>query len=341
MLSNYLLPSNRRIIRRKAIVNENGIQFVFPPCISLPILKNVSMMIGTFLTIVRIHNRPIAIVCDALCVSASLGAHLAACVKRIPFISIVTDIPEVAVPKTKQSFGARLFRYCVEHSDGFLFLTEYMRDYFTVGEKPSVVMEGHVDEKAAQQNNILVDKSFPRVCMFAGNLVEENGLKYMIDGFLEAELPDTVLEIYGAGKLQEHIIGLSRKNANIRYCGSLPNDEVVAAETKATLLINPRPSDQVFTKYSFPSKNLEYMASGTPLLTTKLPCIPTDQFPYLYFLEDESSHGVAEKLKYIFSLSPDDLYQFGLSAKEYVVREKNNVTQAKKLINMIENSFYT
>ena len=41
----------------------------------------------------------------------------------------------------------------------------------------------------------------------------------------------------------------------------------------------------------FPSKNHEYMVTGTPVLTTKLPCFPEEYDPYLYYMEDVSVDG--------------------------------------------------
>ena len=72
------------------------------------------------------------------------------------------------------------------------------------------------------------------------------------------------------------------------------NEEVVSAELEASLLINPRPTHEEFTKYSFPSKNMEYMASGTPVLTTKLPGMPADYYPYVFLVNDESAEGMAK-----------------------------------------------
>ena len=64
----------------------------------------------------------------------------------------------------------------------------------------------------------------------------------------------------------------------------------------ATLLINPRFSNEEYTKYSFPSKNMEYMASGTPILTTKLPGMPKEYYEYIYLFEEESIEGMKNKM---------------------------------------------
>lgn len=97
-------------------------------------------------------------------------------------------------------------------------------------------------------------------------------------------------------------------------------------------MINPRSSKEEFTKFSFPSKNMEYMASGTPLLTAKLPGMPKEYYDYVYFFENETEEGITESLKNILSKNKDELYQKGYLAKKFVLKEKNNIVQAKRFL---------
>jgi len=50
-------------------------------------------------------------------------------------------------------------------------------------------------------------------------------------------------------------------------------------------------------RYSFPSKLIEYMASATPVLTTRLPGIPPEYEPYVYWIEDDSVEGIEHSLR--------------------------------------------
>ena len=121
--------------------------------------------------------------------------------------------------------------------------------------------------------------------------------------------------------------------------GVAPNSDIVKAELKATLLVNPRPTNEEYTKYSFPSKNMEYMASGTPVLTTELPGMPEDHKPYVFFIKDETADGIAETLRNVLEKTPEQLHSFGLSAKDFILKEKNNISQAKKVLDFIDKSF--
>jgi glycosyltransferase involved in cell wall biosynthesis len=105
------------------------------------------------------------------------------------------------------------------------------------------------------------------------------------------------------------------------------------------LLINPRPTTEEFTKYSFPSKNMEYMASGTPVLTTRLPGMPEDHKPYVYFIDEETPEGVKTALQTVLSQDDQALHQFGAAAKAFILKEKNNISQAAKVLTFIQENF--
>ena len=119
----------------------------------------------------------------------------------------------------------------------------------------------------------------------------------------------------------------------------MPNEHVVKEQLKATLLVNPRPSMEEFTKYSFPSKNMEYMASGTPVLTTPLQGMPQEYNDYVYLFEDETVEGMSKTLARILIQDKRELYDKGISAKKFVMKEKNNVVQAGKIKELITKNY--
>ena len=81
------------------------------------------------------------------------------------------------------------------------------------------------------------------------------------------------------------------------------------------------------------------MASGTPVLTTELPGMPCDHKPHVFLIKDESVEGIAKSLKNTFSYTPDELHDFGFKAKQFILKEKNNCAQAKKVIDFVKKAF--
>ena len=105
---------------------------------------------------------------------------------------------------------------------------------------------------------------------------------------------------------------------------------------EATLLVNPRPSNEKYVRYSFPSKTMEYMSTGTPVLMTKLPCLPEEYLPYLFFIRDETLQGIAQALRETLRLSDEALFQQGCAARRFVLEQRSNVMQAAKVLEMLE-----
>ena len=84
---------------------------------------------------------------------------------------------------------------------------------------------------------------------------------------------------------------------------------------------------------------MEYMASGTPILTTKLPGMPKEYYPHIYTIEQDSAEGVASALKGVFEEDLSCRTAKGKSAREFVLNQKSNIVQAKKIIEFLKEKF--
>ena len=107
----------------------------------------------------------------------------------------------------------------------------------------------------------------------------------------------------------------------------------------ADMLFNILPmlsAKEEFCKYSFPSKTIEYMASGTPVLMTRLPGVPSEYFDYVYTIEDETSEGICKTLTTILSKEKQELKEFGVRAKEFVKEKKSQEKQSERVYKFIQ-----
>ena len=148
--------------------------------------------------------------------------------------------------------------------------------------------------------------------------------------------PEARLVFYGQGNAEQALRDLAQADHRIELRGVTANDVVIQEELKATLLINPRPTGEAFTAYSFPSKNLEYMASGTPVLTTKLSGMPREYDAYAYLFDDESVEGMAKTLAQVLAEPRETLHARGQAAKAFVLEQKSNTAQAKRLLAFVQ-----
>ena len=148
--------------------------------------------------------------------------------------------------------------------------------------------------------------------------------------------PGYRLWLCGRGELEAEIRQCAEEDSRIVYLGMLPNSEVLHRERQATLLVNPRPSDSEFTRYSFPSKNLEYLSTGRPVVLCRLPGIPDEYFEYVYALDDESVEGMANLLDEVLRKSDAELDAFGNRAQRFVLEHKNYRKQGEKVRHVME-----
>ncbi|MFA6984351.1 MAG: glycosyltransferase, partial [Sedimentibacter sp.] len=280
------------------------------------------------------------IILDTLKLSLSAGSLLASKIMNIKTVGIVTDIAgmkQSAKPSLKERFASFFINRIVSYYDSFIVLTEQMNEIINRKNKPSILMEGLVDKDMILKSKENNDINGTKRVLYAGGLYSDYGLSSLIQGFMKLDAKDAELHLYGKGDMVEEIKSFAKIDKKIKYYGVTHNDVVVKAELEATLLVNPRPTKEEFTKYSFPSKNMEYMVSGTPVLTTALPGMPKEYHEYVYLIEDESAEGIHLKLKeLLYNTSPNMLLDKGKRAKDFVLTKKNNIVQAQNIIEFIK-----
>lgn len=334
------LPVNRAVTRRLLVHEknevENGVRYRYFTTLNLPLFRQAGIFLASFFSVLffRKRKQKTAAICDCLNIANAFGMTLACKLRRIPMVTIVTDLPDMMDGgKILRGFNNKLFGLV----DGFLLLTEQMNDRVNKKGKPHIVLEGQVNGKdlptPADEN---IEKATgKRVILYAGSVCKLYGIEQLVKGFLAAKLENAELHIYGDGDFRDELERLSSENTSVKYFGVRKNSEIVEEEHRVSLLVNPRPTAPEYTKYSFPSKNMEYMVSGTPLLTTNLPGMPKEYHPHVYLIEDDSENGIKEALQKVFSHPLDERIEKGKSARDFVLANKTNTMQAKKLLDFI------
>lgn len=337
------LPINRgvtsRVLIREKDEREGNVYFHYITTLNLPLLRQLMIFFGTFFGVLGAKkDAQTFAVCDCLNIANAYGMTLAARLRKIPVVSIVTDLPDM---ERSSGFLKKINNKLFDKTDAFVILTEKMNERVNHKNKPYIVLEGHIDSEVPEPERFTPYEQIDgkKVLLYAGSIKRIYGIETFVKGFISADIPDAELRVYGDGDFREELTELSKSCSNVLYMGVRPNREIVEEEQKVSLLVNPRPTAPEYTKYSFPSKNMEYMASGTPMLTTKLPGMPEEYYPYVYLIEDESEQGIADSLKKIFSLPYSERKKKAGSAREFVLKNKSNVVQAKKIISFLRGSF--
>ncbi len=330
-------PVNRGVLSENYVKlpreEEGGACYRYIPAIRNPVVKAAAVGFGTFFKTLFLIRKDSAVIVDGLNRVTALFAMLAARLRGKPCVGIVTDLPDML---SGSRFSKGFANFVIRHCTHYVLLTEAMNDYLNKQGKPYVILEGHADITMAERIPTLSKKTEPRVCFYAGGVSKRYGLGNLVEGFRKADLPNARLHIYGPGDYVKELQQIAAEDERIFYGGMLLNTEIVEKELQATLLVNPRPTGEEYVKYSFPSKTMEYMASGTPVLTTVLPGMPKEYHPYVYLLEDETADGIADMLKTVLAHSDEALFQKGNEARRFVLEQKNNVIQARKILEMLQ-----
>lgn len=220
----------------------------------------------------------------------------------------------------------------LEEFDAYIVLTEPMIDYLGLQNKPHVVVEGIISENHFP---CIGKKSENIELLYVGGLAIRYGIVDLIDAFMSIPDKRYRLCLCGTGDAVDYLKECEKKDPRITYKGMVPKQIAIELQRNATILINPRHSNEEFTKYSFPSKTIEYMASGTPVLMSHLPSIPKEYDNYLYYFEKESVEGMASKILEIGALPNEILTQKGKEAASYVIHNKNSKNQVGKILNLL------
>lgn len=254
---------------------------------------------------------------------------------------IVPDLPEFMsgskniIYRALKRIDRRIINHTLKYIDGFVLLSKAMAAPMKVGNKPQVLVEGLY---TPQDKNVswssVVDKH-EKVVLYTGKIEERFGLRDLLEAFSQIHGDEYKLWICGGGEvemLKEYI----SKDDRIVYFGTLPRESVLKKQREATLLVNPRHSNEEFTKYSFPSKTMEYMASGTPTLMCKLESIPESYHRHLFFFEDESIAGMRCRIQELLDSPQGEMRRFGESASRFIIENKNAKVQTLKIVEMIK-----
>lgn len=341
-------PRSRCIVYRRRAERISGTLAVeYITILNFPVIKTFMLSCGVFLRTlrfcIRTRGRGAAIILGYLSVQTALPALALARAFGIRVVVVVPDLPTLMATYGKISNPFRRIgvwalsaatRWVQHRFDGYAFLTPAMNDVINTGRKPFVVVEGLADEACLAQEPC--EKASGKVVMYAGTLHERFGIRTLLEAFQSPELEDAQLWIFGNGDYQEQVRSASLAHRNIVYKGAVSRADTLRYERMATLLVNPRPTAEELTRYSFPSKTIEYMASGTPLLTTRLHGIPSDYLGHLYWFDDESAPAMARRIAEILAQPGEALEAFGARARAFVLETKTAKMQAHKILSMVE-----
>lgn len=291
----------------------------------------------------RILNKECAI--DTIIVYSSITYFLNAAMwfkKHHPWTKIcliIPDLPDFESLSEKVAWKNRLYQYMQNKvmdkaqgmTDLMVLLTEQMADYLGWRGK-YIVVEGIAEEipaidAAEKKHNTIV---------YTGTTHKKFGLPVLVQAMAQIKRKDVELVICGCGDYDAELRKIAEKDPRIHFLGIVSHKEALRMQMSAAVLVNPRQNNGVYTKYSFPSKTMEYLSTGNPVIAYRLDGIPQSYLPFIHCPRDNTPESLADEIEGLLSLPEQERYQQGRLGKEYVLMHKNTAVQVGKIVEELE-----
>ena len=186
-----------------------------------------------------------------------------------------------------KKYDIRYMERLIEKVDSFVLLTEPMKDVLGVGDRPYTVAEGITDPDIAFAEATFSGDGIKRI-VYTGKMNLKFGIRELVDSFMKIDDPNYRLILCGDGDARAYVEEKAVLDSRIEYKGMVTSAEAKAYADMADVLVNPRPNNEEYTKYSFPSKNIEYLMTGKPVVAYMLDGMPTYYSEFLYEIPPES-----------------------------------------------------
>ena len=318
------IPASKAVLDKTLNKLQNTASFRYSLCINIPIVKDIYILIATFFKL--LFQSFDYCVLDPLSPANTLAATWVCKIKHKECMAVITDLPEFM---TSNKLYQKITNMVISNSTCYTFLSLKMNDRLNKKNKPYVIVEGFSDDKDSNEYE------HNHEIIYAGNLSVDNGVLNLVHAFKKSNLHDScTLRLFGSGSAVDKINALN--DEHIIYEGVKPNIEVMYALRRAMLLVNPRPTGEEFTFYSFPSKTIEYLGTGTPFASTELYAIDKEYFNYIESLGSGTEDELLSFFNHFNGVDYNSRLDKARCGKEFIALNKNKKAQTRKMLTVLD-----
>ena len=168
--------------------------------------------------------------------------------------------------------------------------------------------------------------------LYAGGL----NRRYGAEALLEAArlLPHVQFHFFGRGDHGDAIAACGLPNVTAH--GFVGQAALVPHLLAADVLINPRPTSEAFAAESFPSKLIEYLAAGRPVLTTRMKAIPTALQQAFHYIDDETPQGIASAIAALAAIDPATRATDAMRARDTVLAQYGEAAIGAQIAELVD-----
>lgn len=248
---------------------------------------------------------------------------------KIPVIGLCTDSPS-NIAGTRRSYSLKLLSIA-QNMNGIIALTNELGELYGSENKPSVVIEGIVDDDKIKT----FENDYGKFFYFGGALSSRYGIYELINAYKKLDTNDVKLIIAGHHYEKDKFFPAIKDCKGIQFIGSVPYELNRFLENKSIACINPRPNTEDLERYSIPSKVLEFASSRALIISTP----NKNLYKYLkdsIIWTNQDSTSIYKSLQKALSLSDKEKEE--MTAKSYLKINKEFSLESinKKIVNFLE-----
>ncbi len=245
------------------------------------------------------------------------------------------EIPGQTVPwSVRRCIDLWLHKWVLPRFDGIISISDAIAQDLTPGHH-YLRVEGGIRQEAIEQTAHLASRSgvdnAPFTIVSAGSLDEPNGVSLLLDAFARLPGDGYRLKIAGRGPLESKVKQAAAHDSRIDYLGFIAYDQVLALYCSADVLVNVRLTKTLNTKYFFPSKLMEYLASGVPVISTCTGHVEQEFGGFVYLLREETAESLARLIAAVAESPRDQRTEMGRRARQHVATHKTWDSQSGRI----------
>jgi len=215
--------------------------------------------------------------------------------------------------------------------DMFVYLSKHMNEAIGNTTKPYIVSEGVYEDTGVYT----IEEKLKNTILYTGNLNKKYGIEHLVESF---KLLGEGYKLYvrGDGDMVDYVKTEAASHPGIEYLPRMDYEDLKKLQRQVSVLVNPVLPTETFTRNFFPSKTMEYLASGTPVVMYRLGGVPDEYYDYIHTPEDLSIEALSQLLKIICDLSTEESRKYGTKSREFILSRKSAKVMTREILDFIK-----
>lgn len=157
------------------------------------------------------------------------------------------------------------------------------------------------------------------VVLYTGTRAPWGGLALLLKAWRGVRHPAARLYLCGPGT-SPTVAAAVASDPRIVDFGMVSESHLRSLVEQAAVLVNPRPPFHPGNRFNFPSKVLEYLATGKPVVSTRTPSFTPDYDEVLFFSENETAAAFARAIDRALALTPAERQSHRDTVARFIAR---------------------